>query len=85
MLVSLTVVTISQCIHISKHHIVNLKYISFLFVNYASVKLQEVGGGTSLVVQWLRIRLPMQGTGVQALVQEDLTCRRATKPMHHNY
>ena len=29
----------------------------------------------SLVVQWLRIRLPMQGTWVQALVQEDPTCR----------
>ena len=41
--------------------------------------------GTSLVVQWLRIRLPMQGTRVQALVWEDLTCHRATKPMRHNY
>ena len=26
--------------------------------------------GTSLVVQWLRIRLPMQGTRVQSLVWE---------------
>ena len=41
--------------------------------------------GTSLVVQWLRIRLPMQGTRVQALVREDLTCRGATKPMRYNY
>ena len=41
--------------------------------------------GTSLVAQWLRIRLPMQGTRVQALVQEDPTCRKATKPMLHNY
>ena len=43
---------------------------------------------TSLVVQWLqwlRIHLPMQGTWVRALVQEDPTCHRATKPMHHNY
>ena len=39
----------------------------------------------SLVAQWLRIRLPMQGTRVRALVQEDPTCRGATKPMHHNY
>ena len=39
----------------------------------------------SLVVQWLRIRLPMQGTWVRALVREDLTCRGATKPVHHNY
>ena len=29
-----------------------------------------VGGGTSLVVQWLRIRLPMQGTCVRSLVWE---------------
>ena len=27
----------------------------------------------------------MQGTRVRALVQEDPTCRRATKPMSHNY
>ncbi|KAJ8795140.1 hypothetical protein J1605_018486 [Eschrichtius robustus] len=40
---------------------------------------------TSLVAQWLRICLPMQGTRVRALVQEDLTCRRATKCVHHNY
>ncbi|KAJ8782003.1 hypothetical protein J1605_010516 [Eschrichtius robustus] len=41
--------------------------------------------GASLVAQWLRIRLPMQGTRVQALVQEDPTCCRAPKPVHHNY
>ena len=39
----------------------------------------------SLVVQWLRIRLPMQGTWVQALVWKDPTCRGATKPVCHNY
>ena len=27
----------------------------------------------------------MQGTWVQSLVQEDPTCRGATKPMRHNY
>ena len=41
--------------------------------------------GASLVAQWLRICLSMQGTWVQALTQQDPTCRRATKPMHHNY
>ena len=40
---------------------------------------------TSLVVQWLRIHLPTQGTPVWSLVQEDPTCCRATKPMCHNY
>ena len=41
--------------------------------------------GASLVAQWLRIRLPVQGTQVQALVQEDPTCHGATKPVCHNY
>ena len=41
--------------------------------------------GASLVAQWLRIRLPTQGTRVRALVQEDPTCCRATKPVRHNY
>ena len=41
--------------------------------------------GASLVVQWLRIRLPMQGTQVRALDREDPTCCRATKPVCHNY
>ena len=40
---------------------------------------------TSLVAQWLRIRLPMQGTWVRALVWEDPTCHGATKLVHHNY
>ena len=39
----------------------------------------------SLVAQWLRICLLMQGTGVRALVWEDPTCRGATRPMSHNY
>ena len=38
-----------------------------------------------LVVQWLRIRLPMQGTWVRALVREYPTCCGATKPVCHNY
>ena len=41
--------------------------------------------GTSLVGQWLRIRLPTQGIWVRALVWEDPTCRGATKPMCRNY
>ena len=40
---------------------------------------------TSLAAQWLRIRLPVQGTWDQALVQEDPTCCGATKPMRSNY
>ena len=47
--------------------------------------IKNLPTGTSLVAQWIRICLPMQGTWVQSLVWEDPTCRRATKPMRHNY
>ena len=40
--------------------------------------------GASLVAQWLRVCLPMQGTRVLALVWEDPTCRGATGPVSHN-
>ena len=40
---------------------------------------------TSLVVQWLRIFLPMQGTWIQFLLWEDPTYHRATKLVCHNY
>ena len=49
---------------------------------------REREGRTSLVVQWLRICLPVQGTWVQSLVQEDSTCPQSTcmslrlKPVH---
>ena len=53
---------------------------------------RTVGGGSkkillwaSLVAQWLRVRLPMQGTWVRALVWEDPTCHGATRPVSHNY
>ena len=45
----------------------------------------KVVSGASLVAQWLRIHLPMQGTRVRALVWEDPTCHGATKPVRHNY
>ena len=48
----------------------------------------ESQGGTSLVAQWLRIRLPMQGTRVQACprkiphaAEQLIPCARTTKPM----
>ena len=50
-----------------------------------SSSLKESKLWASLVAQWLRIRLPMQGTWVRALVREDPTCCGATKPVHHNY
>ena len=57
------------------------------FSNFSvSQRVQKITWrGTSLVAQWLRIRLPMQLTRVRALVWEDPTCRGATKPVRHNY
>ena len=61
----------------------------------SSLALGGVGGpsklgskashGASLVAQWLRVCLPMQGTRVRALVWEDPTCRGVTRPVSHNY
>ena len=58
----------------SSHHLTKK------FCNYC---LSNGQSGASLVAQWLRIRL--QKTRVQALVQEDPTCCGATKPVCHNY
>ena len=40
---------------------------------------------TSLVVQRIRIFLPLQGPLVRSLVWENSTCHGVAKPMHHNY
>ena len=48
-------------------------------------RLRKPRKGLSLVVQWLRICLPMWGTRVRSLVREDPTCHWATKPVHQNY
>ena len=61
--------------HQSLHN--NTKYKSHGSIN--------LGFGTALVFQWLRICLPMQGTQVWSLVWEDSTCCRTTKPLRHNY
>ena len=45
----------------------------------------NIQGGASLVAQWLRVCLPVQGTRVRALVWEDPTCRGAARPVSHNY
>ena len=49
----------------------------------AAVKILIMGA--SLVAQWLRICLLMQGTRVRALVWEDPTCHGAAGPVSHSY
>ena len=46
------------------------------------LQLVKVRHRDSLVVQWIRICLPIQ---VHSLVWEDHTCHGATKPVHHNH
>ena len=61
------------------------KQMEMLELKSTIIEMKNSLEGTSLVVQWLRICLPMQGTRVRALVQEDPTCRGATKPVCHDY
>ena len=60
-------------------------HICFLFSWVDTLRFFLTFNGASLVAQWLRICLPMQGTRVQALVWEGPTCCGATKPVRHNY
>ena len=52
---------------------------------YSPNFLNQKAFRASLVAQWLRIRLPMQGTRVRSLVREDPACRGSTRPVCHNY
>ena len=61
-----------------------LTVIFDLVVSSKSESLKMLPPWAFLVAQWLRIRLPMQGRQVQALVREDPTCLGAAKPMRHN-
>ena len=77
---------------IIKQHIFNILFYVVLISMFYMVHDQHVDQyhikqwpRASLVAQWLRICLPMQGTRVQALVWEDPTCRGATGPVSHNY
>ena len=68
----------TQCHLQNKSTIISLTHLTtgcgLMCVN-ASLKMLR---GTSLVAQWLRIHLPMQGTQVPFLVREDPTCHRVS-------
>ena len=53
-------------------------------INRGTVETIKNEQGASLVAQWLRICLLMQGTRVRALVWEDPTCHGAAGPVSHN-
>ena len=56
-----------------------------LLNQYLVLSTLKIFARASLVAQWLRIRLPMQGTRVRALVREDPTCCGAAKSMSPSY
>ena len=58
--------------------------ISSYFLS-VSIFLKEYETGSSLMVQWIKIHLPMQKTQVQSLFKQYSTFCEATKSMHHNY
>ena len=55
--------------------------LSLTYLIYFQLENKE---GTSLVAQWLWIHLSVQETRLRALVWEDPTGCRATKPVSHN-
>ena len=61
-----------------------MSFIPFSLVQNLLNKVEIIYSWPSLVAQWLRVCLPMQGTRVRALVWEDPTCCGATEPMSHN-
>ena len=71
---------------------INNKVLLYSTGNYIQYPLINHNGGTSLVAQWLRIHLPMQGTQVEPWSRkiphaaEQLSPRATTtEPACHNY
>ena len=56
-----------------------------VLIDLLDAGLQKTFNWASLVAQWLRVCLPVQGTRVRALVWEDPACHGAAGPVSHNY
>ena len=69
----------------ASYYIIGIHLIILTFIYTVFMISRNIQFAASLVAQWLRIRLKMQGTQVRSLVREDPICRGATKPMRHNY
>ena len=59
--------------------------VGMIWLSTRSKAFSEMIPWTFLGVQWIRIRLAMQGKQVRSLAREDSTCCDATKPVHHDY
>ena len=85
----------TECNLISKFHLIEPLVTDFrgfalvlstcLHLHHHEKPNQKHHVGTSLVAQWIRICLPMQGTQVQSLAWEDFTCHGETEPVCRNY
>ena len=51
---------------------------------FFSTPIRKEDLGASLVEEWIRVHLPMQGTQVRSLGREDSICHGAIKPVHRN-
>ena len=70
---------LSRIEKLSKQYNIRVLLQNLLLIFLKSTLKGFLGGAV------VKNRLTMQGTWVLALVQEDPTCRRATKPVRHNY
>ena len=75
--VTMTIIKKQNTVSIGKD-VEKLEHLYTVFVN------EKWCSWASLVAQWLRVCLLMQGTRVRALVWEDPTCRGAAGPVSHN-
>ena len=71
----------SHSLHVTRVELLDFSHLLYLYKPQRQKSLHRA----SLVAQWLRICLLMQGTQVHALDWEDPTCRGATRPVSHNY
>ena len=71
-------------IYIFQNYFLNCMSIHLSVIRKHLLKIKTILG-TSLIVQWLSIRLPVWGTWVPSLVREDSTGRGTVKPVYHSY
>ena len=87
------VLDITLAFYLCRYHSIHSTLDNYAYFISTAAEVMKLAQGhtaeknarASLVAQWLRICLPMQGTRVRALVWEDPTCRGAAGPVSHSY